>query len=326
MFVIVEERGSIAAEYTRQFEHQGVSLKGFQPKEFRKWVTAVADADLVAVEAFLLGDCRDRQLYPKMIKERTRAPVIAMNETPSLEQTLDLFAAGVDDVVRKPIRVREILARVGAVMRRQEVEHDSAVVGNLRVFFDGRDPQLRGVPLQLPRRERRILEYLVNNRGRRVSEAQILNSIYGIFDENVEEKVVESHISNLRKKLRSQLGYDPINSVRYLGYRLDESIDVNSNQVDRENRLDESEEENIISGAFEAATLSAPLSQRGLIDNDDSVVDLALHYLKKAADDLAEAAEARTATVAQLAAYSGRIDRTQLETRSLLEALAGTDE
>jgi DNA-binding response OmpR family regulator len=49
-------------------------------------------------------------------------------------------------------------------------------------------------------------------------------SIYGIFDENVEENVVESHISKLRKKLRRQLGYDPINSVRYLGYRLDESI------------------------------------------------------------------------------------------------------
>jgi two-component system, OmpR family, flagellar system response regulator FtcR len=76
----------------------------------------------------------------------------------------------------------------------------------------------------LPRRERRILEYLVNNRGRRVSKAQIFNSIYGIFDENVEENVVESHISKLRKKLRRHLGYDPINSVRYLGYRLEECM------------------------------------------------------------------------------------------------------
>jgi hypothetical protein len=65
------------------------------PLEFQEWVATVADADLFAVEAFLLGDCRDRQLYPKMIKDRTRAPVIAMNETPSLEHTLDLFAAGV---------------------------------------------------------------------------------------------------------------------------------------------------------------------------------------------------------------------------------------
>jgi hypothetical protein len=61
----------------------------------------------------------------------------------------------------------------------------------------------------LPRRERRILEYLIANRGRRVTKTQIFNAIYGIFDEDVEENVVESHISKLRKKLRKKLGVDP---------------------------------------------------------------------------------------------------------------------
>jgi two-component system, OmpR family, flagellar system response regulator FtcR len=182
MLVIIDEREIVTSGYTCRFGSEGVSSAGFCPSEFQEWVSTVADADLFAVEAFLLGDCRDRKLYPKMIKDRTRAPVIAMNETPSLEQTLDLFAAGVDDVVRKPIHVREILARVGAIRRRHDSERDSAVIGELRVFFDGRDPQLRGLSLPLPRRERRILEYLVNNRGRRVSKAQIFNSIYGIFD------------------------------------------------------------------------------------------------------------------------------------------------
>jgi DNA-binding response OmpR family regulator len=156
-----------------------------------------------------------------MIRERSRAPVIAMNESQCLEQTLELFAAGVDDVVRKPIHVREILARVGAIRRRLETKPDHAVVGEMRVYFDGRDPEIKGQTLPLPRRERRILEFLVNNQGRRVSKSQIFNSIYGIFDEDVEENVVESHISKLRKKLRQQLGYDPIDSKRYLGYRLE---------------------------------------------------------------------------------------------------------
>ncbi len=224
MLVIIDEREIVTSGYACRFGSEGVSSAAFRPEDFREWVTTVAEADLGAVEAFLLGDCRDRRTYPKMIRERSRAPVIAMNETPSLEQTLDLFAAGVDDVVRKPIHVREILARVGAIKRRHENEAESVAIGDLRVFFDGRDPELNGHALVLPRRERRILEYLVNNRGRRVSKAQIFNSIYGIFDENVEENVVESHISKLRKKLRRQLGYDPINSVRYLGYRLEDSI------------------------------------------------------------------------------------------------------
>jgi len=70
--------------------------------------------------------------------------------------------------------------------------------------------------LPLPRRERRILEYFVNNKGRRITKSQIFQSIYGIFDENVDENVVESHISKLRKKLKHRLGFDPIDSKRYL--------------------------------------------------------------------------------------------------------------
>jgi DNA-binding response OmpR family regulator len=57
-------------------------------------------------------------VFPKLIRGRSQAPVIAMNDTKSLDETLDLFAAGVDDVVRKPIHVREILARIQAIRGR----------------------------------------------------------------------------------------------------------------------------------------------------------------------------------------------------------------
>jgi DNA-binding response OmpR family regulator len=198
-----------------------VSSTGFCPDEFREWVGSVAEPDLGAIEAFLIGDCKARETYPRMIRERSRAPVIAMNELHSLEQTLDLFAAGVDDVVRKPVHVREILARVGAIQRRAAPAKDqAAIVGEMKIFFDGRDPEIKGDTFPLPRRERRILEHLVVNRGKRVTKAQIFNAIYGLFDEHVEENVVESHMSKLRKKLRRKLGYDPIDSKRYLGYCL----------------------------------------------------------------------------------------------------------
>ena len=81
MLVIIDEREIVTSGYTCRFGSEGVSSAGFCPSEFQEWVSTVADADLFAVEAFLLGDCRDRKLYPKMIKDRTRAPVIAMNET-----------------------------------------------------------------------------------------------------------------------------------------------------------------------------------------------------------------------------------------------------
>jgi DNA-binding response OmpR family regulator len=221
MFVIVDEREIVTSGYTSRFKREGVSSTGFCPDDFREWVGSVAEPDLGAIEAFLIGDCKARETYPRIIRERSRAPVIAMNEVHSLEQTLDLFAAGVDDVVRKPVHVREILARVGAIQRRAApVKEQAAIVGEMKIFFDGRDPEIKGDTFPLPRRERRILEHLVVNRGKRVTKAQIFNAIYGLFDEHVEENVVESHMSKLRKKLRRKLGYDPIDSKRYLGYCL----------------------------------------------------------------------------------------------------------
>jgi DNA-binding response OmpR family regulator len=220
MFVIVDDREIVKSGYASSFDREGVASTGLRPDEFEEWVAGAGKPDLLAVEAFLIGDCSKREAFPKLIRERCHVPVIALNDSQSLEQTLELFAAGVDDVVRKPVHVREIMARVGAIRRRKEPQTEYKVVGEMRVYFDGRDPEVMGVALPLPRRERRILEYLVMHQNKRVTKAQIFNAIYGLFDDEVEEDVVESHISKLRKKLRHRLGYDPIDSKRYLGYCL----------------------------------------------------------------------------------------------------------
>ena len=220
MIVIVDDRESVSEGYTAWFDREGVSATGLNPSDFGNWVSTVSDPDILAVEAFLLGDCSQRHIFPRLIKGRSRAAIIAMNDNKSLEETLDLFAAGVDDVVRKPIHVREILARIKAIRTRTRGRSEGTVIGDLRVFSDGRDPEVRGEVLPLPRRERRILEYLVNNMGCRVTKTQIFNSVYGLFSEDIDENVIESHVSKLRKRLRHRMGYDPIDSQRFLGYRL----------------------------------------------------------------------------------------------------------
>ncbi len=63
MLVIIDEREIVASGYTCRFGSEGVSSTGFCL--FQEWVATVADADLFAVEAFLLGDCQDRQIYPR---------------------------------------------------------------------------------------------------------------------------------------------------------------------------------------------------------------------------------------------------------------------
>jgi DNA-binding response OmpR family regulator len=220
MFVIVDDREIVTRSYIQSFEREGISSAAFSPQEFCSWIETAAPSDITAVEAFVLGDCAAREKYTPTIRNKSQAPVIAMVDSRVLDSMLRLFDAGVDDVVSKPVHVREILARARAISRRRTADTDSATAGEITVFFDGRDPLIRGRPLALPRRERRILEHLAACKGRLVTRAQIFSSVYGLFDEDIDEAVVESHISKLRKKLRTTLGYDPVESKRYLGYRL----------------------------------------------------------------------------------------------------------
>lgn len=220
MIILVDDRIDVTTAYRASFGREGVSAATFTPTDFDSWFHSTSGPDLAAVEAFILGDFDRRETLTRVIKTRSEAPAIALNDSTGLESTLKLFAAGADDVVRKPVHAREIIARIGAIRRRATPAAKATCLGDLRVFSDGRDPEVGGAVLALPRRERRILEYLVANRTRRVSRNQIFNAVYGLFDEEVEESVVESHISKLRKKLRNVLGYDPIDTKRYLGYQI----------------------------------------------------------------------------------------------------------
>jgi DNA-binding response OmpR family regulator len=224
VYVVMDERSMVTDGYVASFSREGVSAVGLLASDFKGWLQTAREPDLDAVQGFLLGDCAQRSSLPDLIHKRSRAPIIAMIETRSLTETLDLFTAGIDDVVRKPVHVREIMARTESVWRRsQRSQHATAKevadrTERLRVYFDGRDPDIDGEKIALPRRERQILELLIRNRGRRLTKEQVFNAVYGAFTSDVDESVVESHISKLRKKLREKLSFDPIEVRRYLGY------------------------------------------------------------------------------------------------------------
>ena len=226
MIVVVDRRSEVAEAYKTTIGREGYSAISFDPEDFMSWFQTCPDIDLACVEGIVLGEFDSRESMTRSIKSRSHVPSIALSDTAALETTLKLFQAGADDVVRKPVHAKEIIARLSAIRRRfmqdQITQEQTSLWSEdgLTIYGDGRDPQVNGANLDLPRRERRILDYLAINRGRRLTRAQIFAAIYGVLEENVEECVVESHISKLRKKLRSHLGYDPIDTQRFLGYQL----------------------------------------------------------------------------------------------------------
>lgn len=236
MYIIVDDRESVANSYVGGLVREGVSSIGFSSGEFWDWLQSASELDLAAVDAFLLGDCDARGSLPRAMRKRSSAPIIAMSGQKMLKNTLELFESGVDDVVHVPIHLREILARTAAIARRRVGELPRPCESRIQVFFNGRDPEIAGHALTLPRRELRILEYMVSNHGKWITKTQIFNAVYGIFESTFDESVIESHVSKLRKKLRDRLGFDAIVARRYVGYRLDiparDTLDVPMQELD----------------------------------------------------------------------------------------------
>ncbi len=108
MYVIVDERPIVTDGYVAKLQQRRHHVRRFTGAAISKTGCRRPPAtDLDAVQGFLLGDCEQRPDLPELIHKRSRAPIIAMIETRCLTETLNLFGAGIDDVVRKPVHVEK---------------------------------------------------------------------------------------------------------------------------------------------------------------------------------------------------------------------------
>ena len=220
MIVLIDERAGVGAAYVASLERDGICGMQFDWPSFQEWFGGLSSVEAMAIQAFVVGDGDWRIPGVRDIKRRSAAPLIALADRKILSDTLQLFDAGFDEVLGKPVHSREILARIQVISRRTSSGTDVAEASQLIVYADGRDPVVCGETLVLPRRERRILECLVQSRTAWITKSQIFSKVYGLFNEGYDESVIESHICRLRRRLRVKLGYDPIESQRYLGYRV----------------------------------------------------------------------------------------------------------
>src|SRR3954467_12281873 len=108
MYIIVDDRENVANSYVGGLVREGVSSIAFSPSEFWDWLQSANEADLAAVDAFLVGDFDARGSLPRAVRRRSSAAIIAVSSQKMLKNTLELFEAGVDDVVHAPIHLREI--------------------------------------------------------------------------------------------------------------------------------------------------------------------------------------------------------------------------
>jgi two-component system response regulator RegX3 len=133
---------------------------------------------------------------------------------------------GADDYVTKPYRVRELLARIRAVLRRVNAEGvddggDVLVGGDVRLDRERHEVTVRGQVVELPLREFDVLALLMTNAGRVVTRDTLIDRVWG-HDYFGDTKTLDVHIRRLRSRIEADPGApNHIVTIRGLGYRFE---------------------------------------------------------------------------------------------------------
>jgi two-component system, OmpR family, alkaline phosphatase synthesis response regulator PhoP len=151
----------------------------------------------------------------------SRVPIIMLTARSSEDDMVSGLEQGADDYVTKPFSLRELSARVQAVLRRTTTEERAEATpmyrgARLVADFDAVAIAVDDVPVRLTRREFELLRYLVLNKNRVVSRDRLLERVWG-YEREVETRSVDVHVGRLRVKLGA--AGRQIETVIGLGYR-----------------------------------------------------------------------------------------------------------
>jgi len=171
--------------------------------------------DLVVLDVMLPG--RDGFALLRVVRLHSDAGVVMLTARDGIDDRLRGFDTGADDYVVKPFVLAELVARVGALLRRLGRVQSTITVADLMVDPDAGRVRRGASEIVLTATEFKLLCYLAQHRGKVVTKTQILSAVWGfdVYDANL----VEVHVSALRRKLELH-GPRLLHTLRGLGYVL----------------------------------------------------------------------------------------------------------
>lgn len=190
--------------------------------EFRRKQGAVS-VDLLILD-WNLPDESGLTILRSLREGGSALPVLFLTARSSEADIVAGLREGADDYVSKPATQGELLARVGALLRRTSVQKEAMDEGDVepyRIDLERRRVEVNGEEVPLTDREFELVLFLFRRRGRVVSRESLLESIWNIRGD-VATRTVDTHISRLRKKLGLSGEYGwRLNAVYQHGYRLE---------------------------------------------------------------------------------------------------------
>jgi two-component system response regulator RegX3 len=221
--LVVEDEDSFVDALT-----VGLQREGFRVQVARDGAEALELFDLVEPDLVLLDLMLPRISgvdVCRQLRARSTVPIIMVTAKSSEIDTVVGLEVGADDYVSKPYRMRELVARMRAALRRAPADEapapsgDALQVGDVRLDPDRHEVVVRGAEVSLPLKEFDLLELLLANAGRVLTRETLIDRIWGV-DYVGDTKTLDVHVKRLRAKVED----DPstprrIVTIRGLGYK-----------------------------------------------------------------------------------------------------------
>ena len=229
VFVVEDEESFIEALEI------GLKREGFKVHVARDGAEALSMFDVVKPDIVLLD-----VMLPKLsgtdvcreLRKKSQVPIIMVSAKGSEIDTVVGLEVGADDYIVKPYRLRELVARIRAALRRSSLtpsEIDEVGFGTVRIGDISIDPEqhvvtVRGSVTKLPLKEFELLYVLIANAGRVMTRETLIDRVWGT-DYYGDTKTLDVHI----KRLRSKIEADPANpsqvvTIRGLGYKYEKVV------------------------------------------------------------------------------------------------------
>lgn len=177
--------------------------------------------DLILLDVMLPGK-NGFEILKSIRKENINSKVIMLTAKANIDDKMEGFNEGANDYLTKPFHLDELSARIRNLTLRKFTQNDIVLkCSNLSFNTKTRKADVNDEELSLTRKETGILEYLMLNQGRPVSQEELIEHVWDSSVDNFSNSI-RVHISSLRKKLRNALDYDPIHNRIGEGYVMEE--------------------------------------------------------------------------------------------------------
>ena len=220
--LIIEDNQNLSDVLSLQLQHEGFETDCIYHGADAVFYALQNVYDVIILDRMLPG--MDGLTILKLLREnQIHTPVILATALDSIEERITGLNCGADDYIVKPYDIRELIARIYALVRRPSNLENIKTLSFGDLVFDLAEGNLsvRERKIHLSKRERLLLEYFLKNPNQTLSRQLLYTRIWGI-DGEVEDGNLDTYIYYLRKHLRSLGSHVQISTVHGTGYKLEE--------------------------------------------------------------------------------------------------------